>query len=360
MIPTLTVMMPVYNAQPYLEAAVQSILSQTLKNIRLLIIDDGSTDGSGAVLTRLSRQEPRIELIRRENRGQIATRNELLERATTDIVACADADDISLPDRLERQIAVFQRDPELLVLGCQMQVIDEGGNVVGEMRKPLGADNVALALNRGTVISQPSCMMRRREILASGGYRPAYEHAEDYDCFLRACERGKVDNAGFVGIQYRVHGDSVSHRYAIRQLASADLARATHALRITGNEDPTDAFANAPAFDHPVMRKLVPAAPLYRALSRIGTRKGSGALRVILAAPVGRRQQRHVQRALVGEFIRRPFDAASVRLLYRAASLGPGRMFRAYYRMALQDRRSTQRWSVLPAKSGLAQPSPGA
>lgn len=348
--PALTVMMPVYNARPYVEAAVRSILSQTLKNFRLLIIDDGSSDGSAEILTRLSCLDDRIDLIVRGRRGQIATRNELLERATTDIVACADADDISLPDRLERQLAIFARDPQLLVLGSHLLMIDEMGNPKRELRKPHGADEVALALERGTSVSQPSCLLRRRAILACGGYRAAYEHAEDYDCFLRASEHGKVDNADFVGIQYRVHGDSVSHRHAIRQLASADLVRATHKLRLAGQADPTEGLEHALAFDDPLMQRLVPAASLYRALTTVGTRQGSGPLRVILASPVSRRQQRHVQRALVGELDRRRFDTASIRILYRAAAMGPGRMVRLYYRRGRRNHHHAGAWQASQAK----------
>lgn len=347
--PTLTVMMPVYNAAPYLEAAVESILAQTLSNIRVLIIDDGSDDGSGEILDRLARTDARIELVRRGRRGQIATRNELLLRAGTDIVACADADDVSRPDRLARQLAIFERDPALVVLGCQMCVIDAGGRPFAELRKPVGAALVRTALKRGTAIAQPSCMMRRKAVLAMGGYRGAYEHAEDYDFFLRASEFGKVDNADFIGVNYRAHAGSVSHRHAIRQLASADLARSTHLLRTAGEADPTTELANAPAFDHPVMKALVASTALYRALAAIDARAGTGPLRVLLAAHINRKQSRHVQRAIMEAVRQRRFDALSARALVRAATLGPGRLVRLYYSRHLARNRHAYGQAMRPS-----------
>ena len=328
--PKLTVMMPVYNGRPYLEDAVRSVLGQTLQQLKLLIIDDGSDDGSGELLRRLAQEDARIELVQRGRRGQIATRNELLERATTDIVACADADDISLPDRLARQLRIFEDDPQLMVLGCQLDIIDASGRVVGLLARPCGAANVARALQRGTAVAQPSSLMRRKAILAMGGYREAYLDAEDYDCFLRASEAGKVDNADFVGVRYRVHAQSVSNQNAVRQMASADLAYATHRLRRFGKPDPTASLGRALDFDHAIMKSLLPAARIYKVLSRSPVNPTRACLRVLVAVPVGNRQAKAVQRLLLAELKKRPFDTLSAQMLYRAVALGPGRALRHY------------------------------
>jgi hypothetical protein len=345
----LTVMMPVFNARPYLKDAVDSILSQTLADIRLLIIDDGSDDGSGELLQDLEKSDPRIDLIRRGRKGQIETRNELLNRAQTDIVACADADDISHPTRLADQLAIMRLDVDLVALGSQLHVMDEQGCTFRELRRPTGAAHVRAALLRGTAISQPSCVLRRSAILSIGGYRKCYEHAEDYDMFLRASEAGKVDNADFFGIRYRVHAQSVSHRHAVRQMASADLARATHQLRIAGQIDPTASLQDAPEFDLPMMRELVPSASLYAALESLQKYPDSGPLLELVTAPIDRRQARHVQRALVEAVRHRPFDALSARALLRAASLGPGRLARSIY-----ARQRGARTGVRQRKSPLA------
>jgi len=334
MIPEVTVMMPVYNARQYVRAAVDSILSQTLANLKLLIIDDGSDDGSAELLLELARTDSRIELIRRGRMGQVETRNELLQRAQTELVACADADDISLPTRLADQLAMMKRDCDLVVLGTQLRTMDASGHIRGHMTRQTGAQDVRKALLRGAAISQPSSMLRRSAIMAAGGYRKCYEHAEDYDMLLRAAEVGKVDNTDRVGIQYRVHEQSVSHRHAIRQMASADLARATHALRTAGEPDPTASLLDVPAYDHPVMKALVPSSALYAALEMVRTCPQEGPLQELVAATITRRQQRHVQRALIDAVHQREFDALSARALLRALALGPGRFIRSYRTVA--------------------------
>ena len=330
MIPEVTVMMPVYNARPYLRAAVGSILTQTLANLKLLIIDDGSDDGSAELLQELASTDARIELIRRHRMGQVETRNELLYRAETELVACADADDISVPARLSDQLARMRADSGLVVLGTQLRIIDSSGHVRGHMARPTGGAEVRKALLRGAAISQPSTMLRRAAIIAAGGYRKCYEHAEDYDMLLRAAEMGKVDNTEQIGIDYRVHEQSVSHRHAIRQMASADLARATHALRTAGERDPTAGLQAVPAYDHPVMKALVPSAALYAVLEMVRTHPKEGPLQELLSAAINRRQQRHVQRALIAAVRQREFDALSARALLRAVALGPGRFIRSY------------------------------
>ena len=330
MTPEVTVMMPVYNARPYVRAAVASVLSQTFANLKLLIVDDGSDDGCAELLQELASTDARIELIRRGRMGQVETRNELLQRAQTELVACADADDISLPTRLADQLAVMKRDSDLVVLGTQLRIMDVNGHVRGHMPRQTGAHNVRKALLRGAAISQPSSMLRRTAIIAAGGYRKCYEHAEDYDMLLRAAEMGKVDNAEGVGIHYRVHQQSVSHRHAIRQMASADLARATHALRIAGEGDPTSDLQDVPAYDHPVMKALVPSAALYALLETVRSRPEEVPLQELLSTAINRRQQRHVQRALIDAVRQREFDALSARALLRAVALGPGRFIRSY------------------------------
>src|SRR5262245_31931738 len=113
----LSVIMPVYNGAKYIGTAIDSILCQTLQNFELLVLDDGSTDDTPAILARCATSDRRIRVFTRPRQGQIASRNELLHLARSDIVACADADDICLPDRFERQLPVMLRDPDLWVLG---------------------------------------------------------------------------------------------------------------------------------------------------------------------------------------------------------------------------------------------------
>jgi hypothetical protein len=330
-----SVMMPVFNATAYLSEAIDSVLGQTLADFEFLIMDDGSTDGTAGMLRHYADRDRRIRLFLRQHRGQIACRNELLQLARTDIVACADADDICLPDRFERQLPVMERDGALLVLGTAVIAINKDGARRKPLRVPTGSADVGAELGRRCCIAHPSCMMRARGIRAIGGYRPAYECAEDYDLFLRASERGKVDNLSVVGVYYRQHTDNVSHRNGLRQAISADLARATHALRLAGQVDPTAALAGAPDLDAPVLAALIPPAQMafHRAVAdaldaRAGARARERAVQHFLRVRIASKQARAAQAAIVRLIGRRRFDYRSLRLAVRALSLGPRRLAR--------------------------------
>jgi GT2 family glycosyltransferase len=331
----LSVMMPVYNGARYVGAAIDSVLSQTAGDFELLVMDDGSTDETPAILARYAAQDCRIRVFRRPRQGQIATRNELLRLARSDIVACADADDICLPDRFERQLSVIAGDTRLWVLGTAMGSIDGSGRRRKRRQAITGSDAVAADLERRCCIGHPSCMMRRQEILAIGGYRPAYEAAEDYDLFLRASEYGRVDNLGTVGVLYRTHAESVSQRHALRQAISADLARITHHLRVAGLPDPTADMVAPPDLDCPIVTALLSPIQmeLHRAMAVTANPRAKAedidrALRYFLDAPVGKKQALATQRAIIRLLARRNFDRASLAALIRAASLGPGRLVR--------------------------------
>jgi glycosyltransferase involved in cell wall biosynthesis len=269
MVARLSVIMPVYNGAAHLADAVDSVLKQTLGDFELLVMDDGSSDDTPIILKRYAEQDLRVRLHPRRHQGQIACRNELLQLARTNIVACADADDICLPDRFEKQVATMEQDSDLWILGTAVVSVDAKGARGRRWRMPAGSAAVAAELKRRCCIAHPSCMMRVKHILAIGGYRPAYECAEDYDLFLRASELGKVDNLSSVGVLYRQHGDNVSRRHGLRQAISTDLARATHFLRAAGRQDPTDGLAAAPALDDPILSVLIPAAQMefHRALA---------------------------------------------------------------------------------------------
>jgi GT2 family glycosyltransferase len=333
----LSVVMPVYNGAKYLAAALDSILSQTFSAFELLVMDDGSSDETPAILAGYAARDSRIRVFRRPRQGQIATRNELLRLASSDIVACADADDICLPDRFAQQMHAMSEDGRLWVLGTAMTSIDGSGRRRKLRRMASGSDAVGAELERGCCIGHPSCMMRRQSILAIGGYRPAYEAAEDYDLFLRASERGTVDNLEVVGVLYRKHGESVSQRQGLRQALSADLARATHRLRVDGRPDPTLDLAAPPGLDDPIVTALLSDAQMeYHRAMAITADPGADAedvdraLRYFHTVPVGKKRAIATQRAIIRLLARRNLDRASLAAVMRAASLGPGRLVRLW------------------------------
>jgi hypothetical protein len=248
-----------------------------------------------------------------------------------------DADDICVPDRFAQQLHAMSHDSRLWVLGTAIVSVDGSGRHRKRWRVTTGRDAVAAELERGCCIGHPSSMMRRQNILAIGAYRPVYEAAEDYDLFLRASEHGKVDNLEAVGVLYRQHAESVSQRQAVRQAISADLARATHRLRVAGRPDPTADLAAPLDLEAPIVMALLSPAQMefHRAMAATTNPSAEAedidrALRYFLSAPVGKKQALATQRAIVRLLARRNFDRASLAAVIRAASLGPGRLVRLW------------------------------
>lgn len=223
--PAISVILPVYNAVSYVEDAVLSILRQVFVNFELIIIDDGSTDGSGKVLRKLAEQDKRIRLVQRENKGLIATLNEGIEMAAAPLLARMDADDISLPDRLATQFARMQREPDLVALGGSIQFMDVAGNLGRTVSYPRG-NAVDEALLWGAPMAHPAVMLRTEAVRETGGYSDLFPHAEDYDLWLRLRDKGRLDNVRQKLLFYRLHGKSVSHIHALAQRTSTLRAQA--------------------------------------------------------------------------------------------------------------------------------------
>jgi len=360
----LSVMMPVRNGAAYVREAIDSVLRQTFSEFEFLIIDDGSSDETPHILKQYADRDSRIRVFVRHHRGQVACRNELLELASNDIVACADADDICLPDRFERQLPVMMRDERLLVLGTGIVPVDAKGRRGRPWRTVTGAAVVARELGRRCCIAHPSCMMRRSDILGIGGYRPAYECAEDYDLFLRASEHGKVDNLAAVGVLYRRHEEGVSHSQALHQALSADLARATHTLRASGKLDATQGLPGAPELEDPIVASLLSPAQMefHRAMAvthdpNAGADEIRGALAYFLHAPINKKQALPFQRAVVRLIGRHRLDRLGLRVVARAVALGPGRFVRLLSKAgllnpALLSMRASPGDGARPTRSG--------
>jgi glycosyltransferase involved in cell wall biosynthesis len=199
--------MPVYNAEPYVAQAVASIQAQTFADFEFLIVDDGSTDGSGAILEGFAARDSRIRLIRRENRGLVASLNELIERARGRFLARMDADDVALPDRFALQVAHLEADPGCVLVGSRVEVIDAQGRPVTVMGRALTHEAIVEGLlSEGSqLVYHPSVMFRRETLDQVGAYRPECFLCEDTDLFLRMAEVGRLANLAEPLLRYREH-----------------------------------------------------------------------------------------------------------------------------------------------------------
>ena len=223
--PLISVLMPVYNAQPYLAEAVDSILSQSLGDFEFLILDDGSTDRSLKILRAYAAQDPRIRLTSRANGGYVSALNVLLSQAQGELIARMDADDIALPERFAQQAEFLHQHPNVVCVGGAQTWIDAAGRVLlHHPEAEQDAEIQRLALSGQTPINHPSAMMRRSALLQVGGYDEALCPAEDLDLWLKLGEIGQLANLGSTVLQYRQHSRSVSERHQLEQTAKRRLA----------------------------------------------------------------------------------------------------------------------------------------
>ena len=240
--PAISVAMSVYNGEAFLSEAIASVLEQSFTDFEFLILDDGSHDASASIAESYARRDPRIRLIARDNRGLIASLNELIGAARAPLVARFDADDICAPTRFARQVAFLAEHPDHGLVGCDTPFIDASGAPARNppIQRPHDHDGLFANLEDGPLVCHSAVMMRRELVLAAGGYRPAYRHAEDYDLWLRLAGMTRLANLPEPLLSYRITPGQVSARHMVEQAQGAAIAWLAHQLRNAGQPDPTE------------------------------------------------------------------------------------------------------------------------
>lgn len=192
MTPRVSVLIGAYDNAATLEWAIDSMLAQTVGDLELLAIDDGSRDATPQVIAAAASRDPRVRpLPMGRNVGISRSLNAGLAAARAPVVAVQDADDFSDPTRLERQLDVLDARPEVAVVGSRMHEVDEGGRRLVS-RTAFAAGDVNDVLPRFNPIPNTSAAFRREVVLEMGGYDPRYRYAMEYDLWLRVAERYTV------------------------------------------------------------------------------------------------------------------------------------------------------------------------
>lgn len=209
--PEISVVMSVYNGEIFLKEAIESILSQSFTNFEFIIINDGSKDATERVIQEYAQQDNRIKIISRENRGLVASLNEGVNIARSELIARMDADDIALPDRLNIQYKFMRDNHNVVCVGADPIIIDEDGEELTRLTTPSDNNKIQQQLLSGHCpLEHPSVMFRRSVALSVGGYRKAFETAEDYDLWLRMGELGELANIQLPLLKYRYLNTSIS------------------------------------------------------------------------------------------------------------------------------------------------------
>jgi hypothetical protein len=237
--PTISVLMPVRNGERFLAEAVESVLSQTFRDLELLVIDDGSTDSTPQILERLGIEDPRLVIHRREpgpNLPEVLNFGAELARAP--LLARLDADDVALPDRFQLQVAFLAAHPEVALVGGQVPLIDESGREIGRAEYPLTNEELQEALCHRNPFVHSAMVMRREAFEEVGGYRPNFVHAEDLDLWLRLADVHRIANLPADVVQYRIHGSQQTLQKQDEQALYSTAARASARARAAGLPDP--------------------------------------------------------------------------------------------------------------------------
>jgi Glycosyl transferase family 2 len=205
-----SVLMPVYNAAPFLVQAMESILGQSFEDFEFIIVDDGSDDGSYELLTRFAQIDSRIRLFRhRRNMGIVSALNTGLDQCMGEYLVRMDADDIALPDRLSKQIRLMDSNQDIVVLGAAVSYIDAVGKEIGVIRR-CNADGPPFA---GNPLLHPTVVIRR-EVLRRQNlrYLERFRYAEDYFLWLQMSRFGTIDAIDDVVIKYRISSSATRVR----------------------------------------------------------------------------------------------------------------------------------------------------
>jgi len=185
--PKISVILPVYNGERYIVQSVESILKQSYRDFELVVVNDGSTDRTGSLLRGIS--DPRIVLVEQENQGLTRTLNNALKVIKGEYIARQDADDLSHPDRLLRQVEFLDTRLDVGLVGSVCLCLNEEGEIIGKtppLTDPLKLKKILR--ERGNPFVHGSVMFRRECIGKVGGYRVEMDRAEDYDLWLRISE----------------------------------------------------------------------------------------------------------------------------------------------------------------------------
>jgi glycosyltransferase involved in cell wall biosynthesis len=189
--PRVSVLIGCWNNATTLREAIDSILGQTLRDLELIVVDDGSTDRTPEIAREAQAADQRVSYLPLAHMGISRSLNEGLRAARAELVAFQDADDWSLPQRLERELEVFERRPEVAVVGCRMYEVDPCGRKLAP-RTTFAAGDVNGVLPRFNPIPNSCAMLRRLLALEAGGFDPRYRYAMDYDLWLRLAERNVI------------------------------------------------------------------------------------------------------------------------------------------------------------------------
>lgn len=225
----MSVVMSVWNGEKYLRQAIESVLGQAFRDLEFIIVNDRSTDGSPTIIAECAKKDPRIVVINNEkdaaesNTNLTRSLNRALAAVRGEYVARMDDDDVSLPERFNKQVRFLDEHPDVGLVSCYAQVIDENGDQLNEIKRPAGdLDDLKRELFFSNQITHSSIMIRKSALDAVGGYDKTIRRAQDYDLYFRILKIAKIAAVSEVLLLWRDRKGSIS---ATKQREQAHYAR---------------------------------------------------------------------------------------------------------------------------------------
>ncbi len=230
--------MTVYNDGPFVAEAIRSILGQSFSDFEFIIVDDGAVDDSVAQVQKFN--DPRIRLIRQQNQGLAAALNRGIIEARGELIARQDADDVSVPDRIKREVQFLGEHPSVGLVSCDIHMIDEEGRFLREKRHPNTNEDLQkrLTVQGGNPFIHGAAMFRKSTVLQVGLYRPAFLRCQDYDLWLRIAEIAEVAIVPEFLYRWRFRHGSANVANWGRYNHYASLALACAMARRSGKPEP--------------------------------------------------------------------------------------------------------------------------
>ncbi len=227
----ITVLMPVYNGEKYIYEAISSILNQTFTNFEFLIINDGSTDTSIEIIK--SFKDPRICLVsNKKNLGLISTLNKGLDLAKGEYIARMDCDDISLSERLDRQVQFMDMHPEVGVCGTWFMYMQTGQIIAHS----ISHEKIASYLFLNSPLAHSTVMIRTSVIRKTKFYYDLnYKHLEDYELWVRLSKDTRIINIPELLLKYRLHSEQICQKYSKIQFTNLKLIRIKQLKNLISN-----------------------------------------------------------------------------------------------------------------------------
>jgi glycosyltransferase involved in cell wall biosynthesis len=248
--PTVSVVMPAHQAEAYVDEAIRSILAQTLSDLELLVVVDASTDATQAIVEGYAERDPRVRPFTADVRSAAHARNIALEAARGEFVALMDADDVALPDRLEKQVAAARAHPDVVLWGTYMRRITAEGLAMGTVEVGSRTREEFAALDRTSSLVRlyGTVALFRREVQRRvGAFDPTFEPIEDAELWDRMVEHGPALVVPEVLQLYRQHDESLSVRKIAQQRRWFRFITRRHAERLALRPYTVEAFAREEA-----------------------------------------------------------------------------------------------------------------